>query len=227
MPTLPRQAFPSGSLLIWRIVLLGVLILPMRCYSAEVLFIRSVARSSVAQQELEEATDFYGLDLNVITSAGTSNLDATLARAVAQSKTLAVVIAADALTYVSQSVFLHALSRRADRSVPLLILGLTTKTDPNLLKLWSGGAVVGCERLQSPLQVHYAVGLVTGVTGPLTGLEMPVRSTETYYFVQAQRSKGLEIIDVRNDRQALPVFIETTLKQEKVFLDCTPPGDDP
>jgi hypothetical protein len=193
------------------------------CHSAEVVFIRSAGSSSTEQQELEVAAHFYGLNLNVVTARGTHNDDLTLSNAVERNETLAVAIAANALAQVNEKVLLRALPRRPAGSVPLLILGVTPETDPSLLKTWSGGAAAGCRRLASPLDLRYAVGRVAGLTGQLTGLEIPFPGKDTFYFALVEHSEALEITKVRDDHQAVPVFIEATLNQQRVFLDCTMP----
>ena len=86
-----------------------------------------------------------------------------------------------------------------------------------------GRRAVGCTRLESPLGLRYAVGRVAGLTGQLTGLEIPFPSKDTFYFALAEHSEALEITKVRDDHQAVPVFIEATLNQQRVFLDCTMP----
>jgi hypothetical protein len=194
---------------------------PIRCQSADVVFIRSARGSAPEQQELEVATRFYGLGLKVVTAGTTHNDDLTLTEAVDTNVSLAVVIAANALSQVNERVLLRALPRRPEGSVPLLILGVKPETDPTLLKTWSGGAVVGCRRLESSFHPRYAVGRVAGLTEQLTGLEIPFTRKSTFYFTLAEHSQGQEITKVRDDRQAVPVFIEATLDQHSVFLDST------
>jgi hypothetical protein len=193
------------------------------CRSADVVFVRSAGGSSPEQQELEVATRFYGLHLRVVTAGETHNDDFTLSNAVERSETLAVVIAANILPHVNEKVLLRSLQKRPQGSVPLLILGLTPQTDSALLKTWSGGAAVGCRRLEGPLHLHYAIGRVEALTGQLTGLEIPYPREDTVYFVLTDHSEALEIAKVGDDHQTVPVFIEGTLNRQKVFLACTMP----
>ena len=213
----------TRSLLVSCAILFAMLMSSLWCLSAEVVFVRSAGGSSTQQQELEVATHFYGLNLNVVTASGTHNDDLALSRVVERNVTLAVAIAANALAHVNEKVLLRALPRRPGGSVPLLILGVTPETDPSLLKTWSGGVTVGCTRLVSPLGLRYAIGRVAGLTGQLTGLEIPFPSEDTFYFALAEHNEALEITKVQDDHQAVPVFIEATLNQQRVFLDCTMP----
>lgn len=204
-------------------ILFAMLMSSVWGYSADVVFIRSAAGSPTEQQELEVAARFYGLNLKVITASAAHNDDLELSRAVERNETLAVAMAANALAQVNEKVLLQALPRRPGGSVPLLILGVTPETDPTLLQAWSGGAAVGCARLESPLGLRYAVGRVAGLTGQLSGFEFPFPSKETFYFALDGHKAALEITKVRDDHQAVPVFIEAALNQQRVFLECTMP----
>jgi hypothetical protein len=199
-----------------------ILMSPMRCQAADVVFMRSAGGPSPEQQELEVASRFYGLDLKVITAtAATDNNDLALSAAIGRSETLAVVIAANTLSQVTENKLLRTLQKRQGGGVPLLILGLTPDTDPELLKTWSGGAAVGCKRFDNPNHLYYAIGGVAGLTGQLTGLDLQSPSKQPFYFDLAGHSEALQVIKARDDHQAVPVFIEASLDRQKVFLDCT------
>jgi len=174
---------------------------------------------------LELATQFYGVNLNVVT-LGDNNAGAVL-RDVVQKETLAVAIDATALVFVNQDALLRALHRETRSSVPLLVLGVTPQTGETLLSAWSGGAAVGAQRLESPVALRYAVGRVAGITQQLTALEIPFPGNNTFYFTLSGDHKAQEILAVRNDRENVPVFIEADLRQQKVFLLCRahPAGD--
>ncbi len=198
-----------------------ILMSSLCCYAADVLLIRSVRTASPEQRELELATQFYGVNLKVVT-VGDSDFGSAL-RAVRQNTTLGVAIQADALASVNRDELLGALRG----SLPLLILGVTPETQPALLSTWSGGAAVAVQRLEGPVGLHYVVGRVSGITQQLTDLEMPFPGNATSYFALAADSKAREIMGVRNDRQVVPVFIEADLHQQKVFLlaKTDPAGD--
>ena len=191
------------------------------CYSADVVFVRSASGASAEQQEMEVAAGFYGLDLKVVTARGTHNEDLALRGVVERNETLAVAIEANALAQVNEKTLLQALARSGRLSVPLLVLGLTPETDPILFRIWSGGAAVGCARLESLHRLTYAIGSVSGLTGQLKGLDIPFPSKDAFYFALNEHKAALEIIKVGDDHQFVPVFIEATLNQQRVFLDCT------
>src|ERR1700678_1165842 len=160
-------------------VLLAILTSCAWCQSAEFVLVRTAGMSSNEQRELELATQFYGVNLKVVT-AGDSDSGSAL-RAVRQNTTIGVAIQADALAGVSQDELLRALRG----SVPLLIFGVTPETGSTLLSTWSGGAAVDIRRLEGPLPLHYVVGRVPGITQQLTDLEIPFPGNSTFYFALA------------------------------------------
>jgi hypothetical protein len=189
------------------------------CYSADVVFVRSAGGSSAEQQQLETAANFYGLNLNVII-ARSANDNLSLGRAVERKQTVGVVIAATALADVNRDALLGALHNRRGNNLPLLILGLAPGVDSNLLRTWSGGAASGCGRLESPLGAEYVFGQVEGITGQLADLEIPLPAKDVFYLEMDGNSASQRITSVRKEQQVSPLFIETTVQQQKVFVAC-------
>jgi hypothetical protein len=199
-------------------VLLSILTLSLLCHSADVVLIRPDGIPSQEQQQLELAAQFYGINLTVVTVCEGNTGSAI--RAVQQRETLAVAVEASSLALVNQETLLRALHREHRGSVPLLILGVTPEVRPALLSSWSDGATVGVQRLVSRLRLHYEVGSVAGITQQLTDLEIPFPGNDTFYFALAGQSKAQQVMAARNDQQVVPVFIETELREQKVFLLC-------
>ena len=129
------------------VILVGLL--ASCCYSADIVFICSPVGSFAEQEQLETATNFYGLNLKVIV-AGSANDEPALSSAIERKETVGVTIAANALALVNRNAFLQALSRRQGKPVPLLILGIDPDVDARLLDTWSGAAAVGCKQLKNP-----------------------------------------------------------------------------
>ena len=202
-----------------------ILISSLWCYSADVVFIRSAGTTSSEQRELELATQFYGVNLNVVTAG--DNTAGSALREVQRKGTLAVAIEANALALVNREALLRALHREPHGSVPLLVLGVTSEAGPSALSIWSGGAAVGVQHLENQPGLRYVVGHVAGITQQLTDLEIPFPGNDTFYFALAGDQKAQEVLAVRNDHQDVPVFIEAELGQQKIFLLCKthPAGD--
>ena len=201
----PRSALVLSFLLF----LLGA-----RSHSSDIVLIRSVGAPLTEQHKLEAVTQFYGLNLEVIAAGGD---DAAFSRVVQQGVTLAVAVEANALAVVNQETLLRALHRRSGESVPLLILGITSDTDATLLKTWSGGAVIGCRRLESLRRLQYAVGGVSGITQQLKDVDIPFPGHGAFYLALGEQSQVQVIATVRDDHP-VPVFIESDLHRQPVFL---------
>lgn len=187
-------------------------------YSADVVLIRSAEVPSAEQDALELATRFYGLDLKTIVVRGKS--ETAHLGIVEQRSTVAVAVEANALAEINQNALLKALHRSSGDVVPLLIMGVTPETDSALLSSWSGSAAVGARRLESPTHLDYEVGRVAGLTQQLSGTRIPFPGRDTFYFALNTHSGAEEIMAVRNDNQVVPVFIETSLHRQPVFLLC-------
>jgi hypothetical protein len=198
-------------------IVLLMLVSTLACYSADMVLIRSAGETLSGQHDLEIASQFYGLDLKVIT-VGTSP-DHFLTP-VQQSGTVAVAIQANVLAAVDQKALLRSLHRKGGRNVPLLIWGITPEIDPVLLRAWSGGTVKAIQPLAAPEPQHYLIGNLPGVTDQLTGLEIPSPGNDAFYFTSAESHRLRSIISVPTGNQSDPVFIEEDIDQQQVFLLC-------
>jgi hypothetical protein len=197
-------------------IVLFVVASSLWCFSADIVLLRSGAASS-EQHELELASQFYGLNLRVVTASSNDAADGL--DAVKQNRTIAVAVEANALSLFDQKSLLRALYRKQG-NIPLLILGISSETNTTLLDSWSGGAVIGTDHLASPVQLQYAVGHVQGITEQLSDREIPFPGDETFFFTFAGGGKVEEIMAVRNSHQAVPVFVAADLRGQKVFLLC-------
>jgi hypothetical protein len=211
-----RRAFVKAACASWP--LLWFCLAPSAAYSSDIVLIRPAEAPSTEQDAMELASQFYGLDLKTIVVRENSEI-ASLG-IVAQKSTLAVAVEANALAVIDRNALLKALHRSTGEAVPLLILGVTPETDSALLSVWSGSAAVGARRLESPTRLDYSVGWVAGLTQQLSGIRIPFPGRDTFYFALNTQHNAEEIMNVRNDGQVAPVFIETFLDRQPVFLLC-------
>jgi hypothetical protein len=181
------------------------------------VLIRASGEPSLEQHELELAAQFYGLNFKVVAASGNINKDVLVP--VQQGGTVAVAIEANVLGFVNQRALLRGLRRNGGRNVPLLIVGVTPETKSDLLKEWASGITVGTKGLSGSETMHYVFGNVQGVTEQLTGLEIRSSGQDAFYFAPID-SKARKIMLLENDQQLVPIFIETDLNQQKVFLLC-------
>ncbi len=185
------------------------------CYASDVVLIRSAGRPSPEQHELELATQFYGVGLDVVSVD--ADHAAPLFESLERTSTLAVAIEADALAAVDKDRLLQSLHRRSGGNVPVLILGVTPETNTTLLSIWSNAAVMGSGRVKSS-RLSYVVGRAADITQQLSGIEMPFPGEDAYYFTLGKNSNAQEIMLVRTGDEVVPIFIEADLEQQKVFL---------
>ena len=112
-------------------IILFTLFLCLPCFSADFYLIRSSNQPSAEQRELEVATQFYGINLKLVTAtAGTMSV---ITEAAKSNETLAIAIEANSLTDTNRSALFSTLRERKER-VPLLILVVTPSTDQALFR---------------------------------------------------------------------------------------------
>jgi hypothetical protein len=194
------------------------------CYSADLIFIRSTGGSSPEQEQLEIATNFYGLDIKVFT-VSSANSDTSLASTIEREETVGVAIAANALASVNHKALVQALGRKRGNSVPVIVLGVTSGVDPILLRTWSGEAVSGCAPLEDLHRAQYIFGRIDGFTWQLADLKVPFTTKRAFYMTPGESSMAQRIISLQHNEQVSPVFIQTTVQRRKVFVACAISSD--
>ncbi len=198
-------------------VLLLVFASSLLCYSADTVLIRSAGETPSEQRELEIASQFYGLNLRVVTAGEPAK---QILASIRRSGTVAVAIEADALAHLDQKAVLRALHRTGGSNVPLLILGITPETNPTVLKAWSGGLVAGVQPLSRAGPLRYLVGSLSGVTDQLSRLDIPAPGDDAFYFAGANFSRASAVISLHNGALVAPVFLEVEVSQQRIFLLC-------
>ncbi|MGF7182421.1 hypothetical protein [Tunturiibacter psychrotolerans] len=192
------------------------------CYASDLVFIRSDHSVSDDQKEIEAAAAFYGLNLKVVkvTSRGD---DLAIRRTVEDKETVGVAIEANALATVSKRSLFRALNRRAISNIPLFILGVQRDLSLALLKGWSGGEATRCAPIESSSKSRYVFDRVQGVTWQLANLEIPLSNKKTLYLAFEDNRMAQRIESIRGGGETFPVFIESTIGQQAVFLACAVP----
>jgi hypothetical protein len=203
-------------------LLISPLALTASCYGSELVFIRSNRSAAAVQDQAQIAASFYGLQLRIIT-AGPGGANLSTQTLVDQKQTVGVVIDADALSTVNENALLPVLKRKMGGDIPLLILGVGPDLSPALLKTWSGGEVTGSARIKSQSVLHYEFGSIEDLTRQLAKLEVSFSATETSYFTLGDRGAARWIESAKSKNDTFPVFIETEIGGQRVFLACSTP----
>ena len=191
---------------------------PSWCFSSGIVLIRSSDNPSLEQRELEFAARFYGVNLEVVTASDSNK--ALVLGAIRKDAKLAVAIEAGALNDINPKAFLQALHRERAGSIPLLVFAITPDVDQVLLRQLSGGAVTGSGYIKSLSGLHYVVGRVAGLTQQLTNVDLSISGNDISYFYLTEHSHAQVIISAQDNHQAVPIFLEADLGQQKVFLLC-------
>jgi hypothetical protein len=189
-----------------------------RCYSSEIVFVRSARGPLADEQQSQIAADFYGVDFKVMTAAGD---DAALKQAIRDQNTIGVVIAADALQELKRDSIFPLLKRSGSNSVPLLVVGLKPETDPALVQEWSNGTVLGCKPFDGGSPGHYVFSSASNLTHQLSGIELSEPVESALFEVERETKAAQTIISIQNDGHTGPVFTAVTVGQTKAFFACS------
>jgi hypothetical protein len=185
--------------------------------AADLIFIRSPKTSALELERLRTSADFYGLNLIVVVAS--SPRDAfEIDKVVKHKETVGVAMAADALAAVNRNALLRSLERVQGDNIPLLILGVGQDVDQALLKTWSGGAISGYSHLESPGHPQYIFGRVDGFTSQLADMGIPLSVEDALILVVGENASVQNIVSLRDDHKTSPLFIETVVQRQKVFV---------
>ncbi len=199
------------------LLLVASLILSMKCYSIQVVYLGARATSR-ARGQMETVTRFYGVEHKVILvrdAADTARAIEELRR----HKTVAAVIDADVLPYLSRRQALEALRRMNSPSAPLLIVGIAQDTNAGLLRQWSGGAITGCGQ---PIDVggktFLSVAVARDVTRQLSGKRLPLGGGRIAGLTLDPSRDAQPIISVNSGSREWPIFVRMTLDEQEIFF---------
>jgi hypothetical protein len=192
-------------------------------YAADILFIdRSSAEPSVAEQQVEIASRFYGLDFAILKVDGTDGNPKGVVAYIDQNKFQAIIVAANALESLNASQILNTI-RKKNRPIPIMITGVTPENGKGFLNTWSGGTVESYSDIKEPLSDgYYRFSDLKDITRELSGQDIP-------FHVEIPISNGLRIeqggavqpiIAVINNKgeNITPGFVKTSYGKHEVFI---------
>ncbi len=196
---------------------LVVLCACLRGSASRVILIDQPGSTSAATRQLESATSFYGLDLEVKTP-GRGGSAKELVSAIRDEKTLAVVIDAGVLQQLDRDQLLDAL-RHAQVQIPLMIAGIDEHTSSALLSQWSAGAIVG-STVSAPASESswYEIARKSEVTQQLSGEELPLARTNVPTLMLDGGRGTQPLLEVQRGSVAYPVFVRTPRGGHDLFF---------
>ena len=159
------------------------------CRAGQVVFIQGPDRDRASQQEVELATRFYGLDLDVVHVDAIGDLSKTV-RLARRPTTLAFIVSADALSSIPKTSFTASLLRPKTKPVPLLVLRITPQADLRPVTGFSDADFWSCRPVSPDVSPHvYMVGADIDVVHELAGQEIPTSSPPICVFPAAPAKK--------------------------------------
>jgi hypothetical protein len=186
--------------------------------SRDIVLVHSEREPSLDKNRVGVTARFYGLEVDSLRIRDDKDRPRVI-QSLRGKDTVAAIITASALRSLDQTSVLSALYRGDGKSVPLLILGATAETDPNLVRKWSGGAVVGC---RGPVDIgpqgSYIMADSKGLTRQLAGQSIPFAARRLYSFILSGDREAEEVMKAGDGGNGLPVFVRTTLGQQEVFF---------
>lgn len=191
--------------------------------AADFVFICTPTGSVLELERLKAAADFYGLNL-IVAAVNSPGDSSAIERLVRREDTVGVAMAADALGKVNRKTVLRSLGRLRRSNIPLFIAGVAPDMAPMVLETWSGGAIAGSRRLQNTAHPEYVFGQLDRFTLQLANLAIPSARQDAAFFVLSENARVQSLLSVRDDHRDFPLFIETMVRQQEVFVSSMTPS---
>ena len=176
--------------------------------AASLVFLGGVSANSPIRRQADLAARFYGLEMTEVNGQ-------SAVAAVRRRETVAVIVAAEALTTIDRRKLFSSLARRG-KQVPLLI-GADGREFGSLSN-WSGGAVTGCEAgaggtANWNLRVHPSE-IARQLSGAILGFEGSVACV----LRLAARGSTRVLVDAFQQGEAFPLFVRAEYQGYAVFV---------
>lgn len=173
-------------------------------------------QSGELRQQFRLAARFYGLELLELNVA--KSTDET-ARAIMQPDVVGVVIAADAIPFISRDGMMRWVSRPHSKSIPLLVADLSPATSRAALSEWSRGRVeevqaCGSGNLSENAFVH--IDLVEGITAQLSNQDLPLFPAHQVCLRTSVSASPRTVMEVVDGSNHYPIFVEDLSAGESV-----------
>ncbi|PYS54948.1 MAG: hypothetical protein DMG13_06070 [Acidobacteria bacterium] len=195
---------------------LGLLFLCMPwsfCTAADLLVV--VSNVPVENyRDVDIAADYYGVGTEIVHVNTASDIQHALYR-MRDPNLAGVIIHADALPKFSEPRVRAAL-RRGAAAIPLLVTGVTAKTDAAILQSWSRGALRQCTAPEQVQPGSLLLGNTRSLLHELAGLKIPVTNPPACVFVRADDSHS-EIVAAYASGDS-PAFVRIATGPQELFF---------
>jgi hypothetical protein len=196
----------------------SIVIFLLSARAATVVYVGSASADGTTLQQLQMATQFYGLDLVTIRP---DNGEASILKLIHKLETVAVVVDAHSLSALDRHELLAV--RVTGHSVPILIAGVQEGEDSTQLKEWSGGVISGTTHFDAASDdASYVVDEIPEVTRQLSGVHLPLTAKTGTSLTLA--GGGQAIVQASIAGKAFPVFARMVGKRAGIFFAVQVPA---
>jgi peptidoglycan/xylan/chitin deacetylase (PgdA/CDA1 family) len=196
----------------------GIALSVISTRAASVVYVGSASADGTTLQQLETATQFYGLDLLTIRP---EDGEASILKLIRKPETVAVVVDVHALSALNRDKLLGL--GVPGHSIPMLIAGIQEGEDSNQLKVWSGGVISGTTHFDAASGgASYVVDEMPDVTRQLTGVHLPMTANAGTSLTVA--SGGRVILQASAAGKTFPVFARAIGKRDGTFFAAQIPA---
>lgn len=199
-------------------VLLSLCLSSVATLAANVAFVDKAESPPESRIQAELAARFYGLKFTPL-SVENGSPSLGWERVLGEKDTLAVIVTARALPFLSQAKLFSALSRGSNEGVPLMIVGVTGDIKGSFLRSWSADAILGCRDPTTVLSTAYLkIANLSGITRELAERALPFSGEIACSLVFNPERRTETIAEIEDGGSRHPVFVETSSTRQNIFV---------
>lgn len=193
-------------------------------YSAEVMFLDSMPKESAESRQLDLACQFYGLNLRRIAVPCDPSAIAWI-DSMRASQSSCFIIDMRALNDLQHKEIYSYLCNK--ENVNILVMGIASEISPELITLWSAGAINSCQKTgQISGDAFYKVSNDRAIAFELAGQIIPISnptSRSPHFFSLQNSDQCSSIIEIApgQSKNSLPIFVCCAKNRAKVFLQAS------
>ncbi|WP_213806318.1 hypothetical protein [Granulicella sp. dw_53] len=186
-----------------------------KAFAINVLYLDRSNGQLDTRQQIETVSHFYGLDVDCRFLESHADISAAL-RTIADAKTIAVIISAEALSTLNRDEVFKLTHRRRQKT-PILIAGINAHTSSSLLYLWSSRKISGARSSPTQSGSWYEIAPRNDVTQQLGSSKLPLNQRQVNSLIVERTSS---LIEARSVGSSLPVFVRTLHDDNEVFFSA-------
>jgi hypothetical protein len=174
------------------------------------------------ESAFEIACKFYGLEIERIPKISFEN-DAHIINLFNKKKFRAITIAASSLLILERTAQSNIFRVLRMQKIPLLIFGIGSNTNPDILSDWSQGSISECQNINRPaIAGYYQNEKMKTVTKQLSGIEFPyisnnVNNVNYLYCIDNKVKPIIQVSDATSPFH-FPIFVKIEVEGQDIFF---------